>query len=394
MSTLQPSLPASTAPTFFAPAGRDAPEDFCRKRKTLQERPLLCQVLEALPTMLLVLNANRQIVAANQAFLNTLKANIDQIAEKRPGEALGCIRAKDAPDGCGTAVECVTCGAVQAILESQSQDRRVVRECRILAETPQGFDAMDLRVTATPLRVGDDRFVLAAVEDISSAKRLDVLQRTFFHDALNTAGCTEGYAQCLAGDSSGEPDLGARQAGLARELIEIIQGQRDLLQAESGDLEVQPEPMRVSSVLEELRSRFATHSAAEGRTIATSIAWDGAIVADRQLLLRVLSNMLKNALEATSPGGVVTLRCFEQGDEAIFAVHNAGVMPAEVQFQLFQRSFTTKGQRGRGIGTYSIKLFGERYLGGRVAFTSRAPEGTTFTLAIPKTPPTASRQPG
>jgi signal transduction histidine kinase len=38
-----------------------------------------------------------------------------------------------------------------------------------------------------------------------------------------------------------------------------------------------------------------------------------------------------------------------------------------------------------------MKLFGERYLGGSVAFTSRAPEGTVFSLTLPKvalgTPP-------
>ena len=68
----------------------------------------------------------------------------------------------------------------------------------------------------------------------------------------------------------------------------------------------------------------------------------------------------------------------------VFAVHRPAVMPEEVQLQMFQRSFSTKGQPGRGIGTYSMKLLGERYLGGQVQFDSRPPEGTTFTLSLPK----------
>ena len=68
----------------------------------------------------------------------------------------------------------------------------------------------------------------------------------------------------------------------------------------------------------------------------------------------------------------------------VFTVHNDQVMPDEIQLQVFQRSFTTKGQPGRGVGTYSMKLFGERYLAGKVSFTSREPEGTTFTLVLPK----------
>ena len=76
-----------------------------------------------------------------------------------------------------------------------------------------------------------------------------------------------------------------------------------------------------------------------------------------------------------------------RGDEVLFSVHNEQVMPEDVQIQIFQRSFTTKGQPGRGVGTYSMKLFGERYLGGRVSFVSRTPDGTTFTLVLPKRNP-------
>ena len=101
-------------------------------------------------------------------------------------------------------------------------------------------------------------------------------------------------------------------------------------------------------------------------------------------MLRVLGNMLKNGLEATAQGQTVTMDCLDQGQEVVFAVHNPAVIPEEVQLQVFQRSFSTKGQPGRGIGTYSMKLLGEQYLGGKVAFVSRSPEGTTFTLTLPK----------
>ncbi|CAG0934623.1 partial Sensor protein DivL, partial [Rhodocyclaceae bacterium] len=103
-----------------------------------------------------------------------------------------------------------------------------------------------------------------------------------------------------------------------------------------------------------------------------------------QILRRILGNLVKNALEATPRGGTVTLSCTDDGGRVIFGVTNPGVMPEEVQLQIFQRSFSTKAGTGRGIGTYSVKLFGERYLKGKVAFTSREPEGTTFTLSIPK----------
>lgn len=370
--------------TYFAPAGRVASGEIRRQATAAEQVPLLAQALNAMPCMVMVLNRQRQIVAANETLLSVLNATLGQVIEKRPGEAIGCVRVPHGPDGCGTSQHCVTCGAVNAILECQTQDKQVVRECRVLVNTPTGVAPMDLRVAVTPFRVGDDPFVVAAVEDVSQAKRLAVLQRTFFHDVLNTAGCIQGYSQYLLEQTSEDREICGLLDELAGELIESIRGQRDLIQAESGDLRTQPVQVHVRALLDHLRLQYRNHPVAIDRTMQLGDVWEGMIATDRQLLLRVLGNMLKNALEATAPGCAVTLGCSDSGDEAVFSVHNVECMPRETQLQVFQRSFSTKGQAGRGIGTYSMKLFGERYLRGKVAFTSEASAGTTFTLSIPK----------
>jgi signal transduction histidine kinase len=58
-------------------------------------------------------------------------------------------------------------------------------------------------------------------------------------------------------------------------------------------------------------------------------------------------------------------------------------MSEEVQRQLFQRSFSTKGI-GRGLGTYSIRLLTENYLKGKVSFISNETEGTVFSIELNK----------
>ncbi len=378
---ISPSWPRGT---YFAPAGRDASVEFRKKVAVVDENPLLGGILNAMPGMVLVLNANRQIVSANQAALRTLNVAIEDVLERRPGESLGCIRAKGAPDGCGTSQHCITCGAVNAILDSQDQNAQIVRECRILVAAASGVSPLDLRVTATPITVEGEQFVVAAIEDISQTKRLDVLQRVFFHDVLNTAFCISAYTRSLANDQKTVEEAGKLLKFLSDELIEEINAQRELLAAESGDLKVLIEPVAVLPLLEELRLKYLKNPEAEDRKVALCSVWDGTIQTDRRLLRRVLSNMLKNSLEATDPGQTVTLSCTESCDSATFTVHNREVMPADVQLQIFQRSFSTKGESGRGIGTYSIKLLGEQYLGGKVEFTSREPEGTLFVLTVSK----------
>ena len=178
----------------------------------------------------------------------------------------------------------------------------------------------------------------------------------------------------------------------SEQLVEEINSHRALLSAEKGALQTIPVEVNSLTTLEGLRSQYSSSPLAEGRTIAIDTGAEAVdFESDVTLLTRVLGNLLKNALEATRPGGLITISSQLQGDQVTFSVHNPTVMSRSVQLQLFQRSFSTKGT-GRGIGTYSIKLFTEKYLGGQVRFESREPTGTLFQVVLPYPSFTGVRQ--
>jgi signal transduction histidine kinase len=372
--------------TYFAPAGRDGPDELSRQRYLVRHTSLLQQTIDAMSDVVLILNSSRQIVGANRPLLELLSCELEDVLGKRPGELVGCKNCVLGPDGCGTASDCMLCGAVNAILESQRSDHRTSRECRITLAEPVG-GALDLKVTATGIELDGEPFIICVVKDISDEKRLAVLARMFFHDVMNTAGSIQGLTELLVAEVTAEaPEIDdLRQlAELAEQLVEEVQSQRDLTYAEAGDLEPMLAAVNVPSVLQRLQAAYARHPVARGRRIELQAPWNGDVTTDGRLLNRVLGNMIKNALEATDPGGTVTVRCVDQGTRVMFSVHNPTVMAREVQMQVFQRSFSTKARMGRGIGTHSMKLFGERYLGGKVDFTSCEPDGTTFTFLLPK----------
>jgi signal transduction histidine kinase len=178
--------------------------------------------------------------------------------------------------------------------------------------------------------------------------------------------------------------LTPRVADLVERLQQEIQDHRVLIEAERGELKVLPALVHASEVLSSLENIFAGHEAASERKFLTKTAPSEAwMTVDITLLLRVLANMVKNALEAVDAGGTVTAGFEWRRDRPGFWVHNAGVIPENIALQIFQRSFSTKEGLGRGLGTYSMKLIGENYLQAEVSFSSTDEDGTCFYILLP-----------
>jgi nitrogen-specific signal transduction histidine kinase len=368
--------------THFAPAERADRVEVNNLFELLSGVPLLDEILCSVPDALLFLNEHRQIVFANRATFCFLGIEpTPDVLGSRPGEALGCVHAAETAGGCGTTEFCQTCGAVQAILAAQKGGSEV-KECRIAIEG--SFDAVDLKVSTVPFKYDGELFTICALQDISHEKRRRALERTFFHDVLNTAGGLQGYTDLLLeSDPDEQPEVATRVSEIARHLIEEIESQRSLMAAESDELSVDPKDLRSKEILEELAVAYRRHEVAAGKDLIVAAESENVTLqSDHALLLRVLGNMVKNALEASSAGETVTVGSKCEENQVEFWVHNPAFMPRNVQLQVFKRSFSTKGS-GRGIGTYSIRLFVTRYLRGSVDFESSEESGTTFRVLLP-----------
>jgi signal transduction histidine kinase len=166
-------------------------------------------------------------------------------------------------------------------------------------------------------------------------------------------------------------------------LVEEIHAQRDILAAEQGRLDLETHHLNSTDLLAQVMATYKKHPAADGKSIFLQPgAASTDFLCDPRLLTRIIGNMVINALEAEPGGAIVTMGADVKGEEIEFWVQNPGVMSEEARMQIFQRSFSTKG-KGRGLGTYSIKLLGESYLGGKVGFVSEAPDGTRFHIRVP-----------
>ncbi len=375
-------------PTYFAPAERADQATLQTLREQFQSDSLARALLEALPDLVLVVNEQRQVVACNRRFWEGLGlSGPEELLGLRPGELVHCLHAGETPGGCGTAEACASCGAVHAVLECLAQRQPISCEgsLRTTAEAEGG--ALDLAIRAVPIQVGDSDLVVLSLRDISSEKRREVLERVFFHDVANTAMGILSVAELMGRDhpdGKSEEEYRRDLRRLARQVLDEIAAQAQLLAAERGDLAVKRESVGVARLLEEVQAFYRNQPLAQDRELVIRGAPDVCLCTDPTLLRRTLGNLVKNALEASGPGERVSLGAEAEDGAILFWVHNPGAIPEEVQQQLFHRSFSTRGGPGRGVGLHSVKLLAERYLQGRVGFRSSAEEGTTFTIALPR----------
>ncbi len=373
--------------TEFAPAERAAPEELSRSLRLIAGDPVINGLMKTAEGFLLVLNPYRQILAVNDAFLRYLRAGgVEEILGLRPGEAVGCVYADEHPGGCGTSRACGRCGAVLAVLASIRSGR--IEEERCALSVRKGDERRDLyfRVRSCPISSDGESCLLVFFQDATREERRAGLERAFFHDLNNIITNLVWTSDNMREADEGELDeLCSRVRHLSLRLANEVSVQRMLLQAQEGEYRPSLERTTAKGLVEELREFFEASPVARDKTlrIAGSLP-EEALRLDTSLVLRIMTNMLVNAFEATGPGGEVRLWVEEAPEGGLrFCVWNDQYIPGDVACRIFQCHFTTKKGSGRGIGTYAMKLFADRLLGGAVDFTTSEEDGTVFRLLVP-----------
>jgi signal transduction histidine kinase len=108
----------------------------------------------------------------------------------------------------------------------------------------------------------------------------------------------------------------------------------------------------------------------------------GTVMADSDILKRILGNLVTNAVQAMPEGGKLFIQAYKEANDSIITVADTGVgIPEEAQEKLFTPLFTTKS-KGQGFGLAVVKRMTES-LGGTVTFESQEGKGTKFMIRLP-----------
>jgi signal transduction histidine kinase len=278
-------------------------------------------------------------------------------------------------------LHCRHCGAVLAILAAQTTNQPTTGECTLARREDGRVACAQYAVKITPLPLAGQTVLACVLHDITAMRRRELLERIFMHDARSLLTGLQGWSDELREETPSE--AAQNVVRLVEQLVREVESQSVLLRAEIGDLRAHLRPMHVNHVMESIETMFRNHPCREGKDLlAEHVPGDRTLTTDEGLLMRVLGNMVKNALEASPPGGQVRLWFESRVGGSAFHVHNPGTIPPSVAAHIFQPHFSSKGHN-RGFGTYAMRLIGENCLGGRVSFVSDAVAGTQFSIELP-----------
>ena len=364
-------------------------------KKNVDTLPIISKsvqkILDAFPQPTALLNTEEKVISVNSNFLKLFSyPNDDYLIGKRPEEIFNCIFAIDTFYENQISAQCRKCGENLSVFDSKVLCNKFTDRCNLTFVDENGHfdDFHNMKISKSPFNLDETQYYLFSITDISNDVRRRLEERIFFHDVLNKAGNILGILDVLnlvGSDDERSDELYESLKNTSQDLINEIKYQRDLSAAENNELI--PALYMTSSlgILNKTRNEIINSDVAYKKEILiASSSIDEEILTDGVLLRRVLINMVKNALESTISGGKVILGCEPLKDESFrFWIHNDAVIPMEIQSQLFYKSTSTKSS-DRGLGTFSMRLVGEKYLKGKVNFTSSEEDGTLFMIDLPR----------
>jgi signal transduction histidine kinase len=107
-----------------------------------------------------------------------------------------------------------------------------------------------------------------------------------------------------------------------------------------------------------------------------------AVSVDRDQMLQVLLNLVRNATEAMPRGGTLRLSARREGAEVLVSVSDTGPgIPPQDLPRVFEPYFTTKAG-GTGLGLAIAERIVSEH-GGRIEAASSPGQGATFTVRLP-----------
>jgi signal transduction histidine kinase len=234
-----------------------------------------------------------------------------------------------------------------------------------------------------------------ALRDVTLERELEKMKEDFLHyithDLRNPLGSAVGFLDILLKGTAGV--LNADQHSIVSSvrrsttrLMGLINNILDIAKMEAGRVRIQLKPTSLAGIAG--RSIGILEQLAKGKNIAVHLVAveEFTVQADGDMIERVFTNLLGNAIKYTPESGTITVSLRDDGTNIVCCVEDTGEgIPADYLSRVFEKFEQVQGNRrgGTGLGLTISRFFVESHFG-RIWVESEVGHGSRFYFTVPK----------
>lgn len=251
-----------------------------------------------------------------------------------------------------------------------------------------------INVIVSSLEPGLPGGVLIVLQDQTQTRRLEIVRRDFIsnvsHELRTPLASLKALTETLQQGAIDDPEVSTRFLKRMEDeidnLIQLVGELLELSRIESWRIPLHRRAVPPLDLVRHAVERLQLQAERAGLILSTDLpASLPDIFVDAERMEQVLVNLIHNAIKFTLPGGKITVRAFQQGEEIILSVADTGVgIAPEEQLRIFERFFKSDRARsggGTGLGLSIARHTVEAHKG-RLWVESRVGVGSTFSIAL------------
>lgn len=346
-------------------------------------------ILEAIAEGVLVTDEHNRIALFNAAAEEILGLRREQMLGRPASDFIGLYG-----EAGRTWIE-----ALQRWSSGDAAEQDAPLEARLSLDDLERIVALS---TAPVRHDGDFVGTVTTFRDITQEVEVDRLKSEFVatvsHELRTPMTSIKGYVEMLLMEAVGTVNDEQRRflqtiktnidrlGGLVNDLL-------DISRIEAGRVQLSLEPLDVAGILTETREAFLRRSRLESKPMTINVEADDelpVVVADRDRLRQVLTNLVENSFNYTEPNGDIVLTASRLGDFVQIQVQDNGIgIEPQEQERVFERFFRGEQALNLSVGGTGLGLSIVRQLvrmhGGELTLQSEGVpgQGTTFTFTLP-----------